>query len=121
MLPARRHCSEWPPERFLRWAEKIRSQTRARIEAVLTSRKHPKQAYRTCLGVLGLAKRYSQARLPALVRARAEAACRRALLAGIRSYGGMIPKDIGTMRISWMPASARCPAKDRLRLLRLRT
>jgi transposase len=48
---------------------------------VLEARRHPQQAYRSCLGILGLGKRYTNARL--------EAACRRALRAGIRSYKGV--------------------------------
>ena len=39
------------------------------------------QAYRSCLGILRLGKRYGEERL--------EAACRRALPAGIRSYKGV--------------------------------
>jgi transposase len=81
MPPAHRFYAEWSPDRFLRWAEKIGPQTRALIEAALVSRRHPQQAYRTCLGILGLAKRYSEERL--------EAACARALPAGIRSYKGV--------------------------------
>ena len=41
----------------------------------------PQQAYRSCLGILGLAGRYTTERL--------EAACRRALPAGICSYKGI--------------------------------
>lgn len=81
MPPSHRYYAQWSPDRFLHWAEKIGPQTRALIERVLASRRHPQQAYRTCLGVLGLAKRYSQQRL--------EAACARALPAGIRSYKGL--------------------------------
>ena len=46
------------------------------IAAVLETRRHPQQAYRSCLGILGLGKRYTNVRL--------EAACRRALPAGIQ-------------------------------------
>ena len=78
-MPANhRHYAEWSPERFLRWAEEIGLQTRALIETALRSRRHPQQAYRTCLGILGLAKRYTKERL--------EAASGRALASGIRSY-----------------------------------
>jgi transposase len=45
---------------------------------ILADRPHPEQGYRSCLGILRLAKRYGQARL--------EAACARALAAGARSY-----------------------------------
>lgn len=56
-------------------------QTSQLIAAVLDGRYHPQQAYRTCLGILGLAKRYGNSRL--------EAACQRAFSAGIRSYKGV--------------------------------
>lgn len=81
MPPSHRHYSEWSPERFLHWAEQMGPHTAQLISAVLTARLHPQQAYRTCLGILGLAKRYTTERL--------EAACRVALPAGIRSYKGL--------------------------------
>ncbi|HSG17295.1 MAG TPA: IS21 family transposase [Anaerolineae bacterium] len=81
MPPAHQKYSDWSPERFLRWAEEIGPHTGQLIAAVLDARRHPQQAYRSCLGILGLAKRYTDTRL--------EAACHRALLAGIRSYKGV--------------------------------
>jgi transposase len=81
MPPAHRQYSAWSPERFLRWADEIGPQTKQLIQAVLDSRRHPQQAYRSCLGILGLGKRYTPVRL--------EAACRRALPAGIRAYKGV--------------------------------
>jgi hypothetical protein len=53
-------------------------QTAALVSAILESRRHPEQGYRSCLGLLRLSKRYPAERL--------EAACARALLAGGRSY-----------------------------------
>jgi transposase len=73
--------SQWSPERFLRWAQEIGEQTGVLVSRVLDTRRHPEQAYRSCLGILGLAKRYSPQRL--------EAACTRANAAGIRSYKGV--------------------------------
>jgi transposase len=81
MPPAHQKYSDWSPERFLRWAEEVGPHTSQLIAAVLEARRHPQQAYRSCLGILGLGKRYTNDRL--------EAACRRALLAGIRSYKGI--------------------------------
>ena len=101
MPPAHRYYAEWSPDRFLRWAEKIGPQTRALIEAALASRRHPQQAYRTCLGILGLARRYSEERL--------EAACVRALPAGIRSFKGVnnvLEAGLDQMPLE-EPASAR--------------
>lgn len=79
--PAHRAHLEWTPERFRRWAAKIGPATDQLIEARLASRAHPEQSFRACLGILGLAKRFSEARL--------EAACVRALTYGIHSYKGL--------------------------------
>jgi transposase len=70
--------AEWTPSRFQRWAATIGPQTAALVTAILEARPHPEQGYRSCLGILRLAKRYDPARL--------EAACARALAAGARSY-----------------------------------
>lgn len=81
MPPAHQAVNDWSPERFVRWAGEIGPHTTQLITAVLDGRQHPEQAYRTCLGILGLGKRYTDARL--------EAACRRALAVGIGSYKGI--------------------------------
>jgi hypothetical protein len=57
MPPAHQYVDGWSPERFLRWAEDSGPHTAALVAAVLDGRRHPQQAYRTCLGVLSLAKR----------------------------------------------------------------
>ncbi len=48
------------------------------ISTVLQERRHPEQGYRSCMGILRLAKTYSDVRL--------EAACTRALLLGTCRY-----------------------------------
>ena len=75
---AHQHYGDWSPERFMSWAEKIGSATGQVITVVLQERRHPEQGYRSCLGILRLAKAYSDARL--------EAACTRALLLGTCRY-----------------------------------
>jgi len=52
MPSAHRRYAEWTPERFRRWAAKIGPNTDALILAVLESRPHPEQGFRTCLGIL---------------------------------------------------------------------
>ena len=71
----------WSPERFVNWAQTIGPNTTTLVQNVLNSRRHPEQAYRSCLGLLNLAKRYSAPRL--------EAACTRALPASLCSYKGV--------------------------------
>lgn len=70
--------AQWTPQRFIRWAAKIGPHTARMIERVLNSRRHPQQGFRSCLGILRLAKDFGDARL--------EAACRRALSIGGTSY-----------------------------------
>jgi len=70
--------AEWTPQRFVRWAAKIGPHTQSLIENVLNSRAHPQQGFRSCLGILRLAKGYGNDRL--------EAACRRAVVIGGTSY-----------------------------------
>ncbi len=69
---------EWSPDRIVRWAQSIGPQTRTLVEAIFADRPHPEQGYRSCLGILRLAKRYGEPRL--------EAACTRAVAARARSY-----------------------------------
>ena len=73
-----RKMGQWSPERFIRWARTIGPHTAALIEAVLRSRRHPQQAFRSCLGILRLADSYGEDRL--------EAAARRAMRLGANSY-----------------------------------
>jgi transposase len=70
--------AQWTPDRFIRWAGKIGVHTQKLIENVLNSRAHPQQGFRTCLGILRLAKSYGDDRL--------EAASRRAVSIDGTSY-----------------------------------
>jgi transposase len=78
MPKAHRAHAEWSPSRILGWAATVGPETAKLSEAILTSRPHPEQGYRSCLGILRLAKKYGHARV--------EAACGRALAVGARSY-----------------------------------
>jgi len=78
MPKAHQAHNEWRPSRFIAWGGTIGPQTAALVAAILADRPHPEQGYRSCLGILRLAKRYDAGRL--------EAACARALAAGARSY-----------------------------------
>lgn len=73
----RRHA-QWTPSRIIAWANKTGPATAGLAEAILASRPHPEQGYRSCLGIIRLADRYGGERL--------EAACARALAARALSY-----------------------------------
>ena len=81
-MPAshRRH-SEWSPERLKSWAGKIGPNTATLIEVILRDRSHPEQGFRSCLGIMRLAKPHGPEAL--------EAACERALTIGARSYSSV--------------------------------
>jgi transposase len=70
--------TDWNPNRFMRWAEKIGPKCLMLIEQILDQREHPQQNFRKCLGILSLGKRFSEPRL--------ELACQRALQYQIFSY-----------------------------------
>jgi len=78
MPKSHQQYGDWSPDRFIRWAEKMGPATVQTITAVLSSRHHPQQGYRTCLGILRLSQSYGEGRL--------EAACGRALLLGTCRY-----------------------------------
>ncbi len=56
---------EWTPSRIIQWAEQIGPATGKLIETILSTRPHPEQGFRSCLGILRLGKKYSQERLEA--------------------------------------------------------
>jgi transposase len=78
MPKAHQRHLEWTPSRLIDWARTIGPQTAALVEAILADRPHPEQGYRSCLGILRLAKRYGPDRV--------EAACARAGTVAARSY-----------------------------------
>ena len=71
MPKAHQHYLEWTPERLVRWAQTTGPATAQVVATILTSRPHPQQGFRSCLGIMRLGKTYGQDRL--------EAACQRAL------------------------------------------
>ena len=81
MTPAHLAVQGWNAPRLLDWAARIGPYARAVVEHVLHQRRHPQQGYRSCLGILRLAKTYSDARL--------EAACERAIEISAPSYGSL--------------------------------
>lgn len=66
-----RRYLEWNGDRFRKWAERIGINTYTVVNAILTSKPVEQQTYRSCMGLLKLAEKYSDSRL--------EAACKKAL------------------------------------------
>jgi transposase len=78
MPTAHRDYAEWTPQRLIRWAATAGEATAQVVETILTTRPHPQQGFRACLGLMRLGKRYGASRL--------EAACQRALTLRACSY-----------------------------------
>jgi len=74
-------AGEWNSERLLHWAEDIGPQTRQMIQAILKSRRHHEQAFRSCLGILRLSNQY--------VHTQMEIACQTAREAKTLNYQGV--------------------------------
>jgi transposase len=70
---------EWTPGRLVSWAKReVGPHCSQVVAAILDSRPHPEQGYRSCLGIMRLARQYGIQRL--------ERACNRALLLEVCSY-----------------------------------
>lgn len=69
---------EWTPSRMIRWGATVGPSTAELVKLILESRPHPEQGYRSCLGIMSLARKYSAERL--------ELAARRAIACGATSY-----------------------------------
>ncbi len=72
-MPSNHQYQSWTPERFIRWAQTIGPAVGEVTSLLLKRPKHAEQAFRSCFGLLSLAKKHSDARL--------EQACRDALVA----------------------------------------
>lgn len=78
MPDSHRSQGEWNAERLIAWATQISPEVQEVIRKVLESRTYAPQAFRACLGILSLHRRYGT--LPLTL------ACRRALSYGSHSY-----------------------------------
>lgn len=70
--------SDWTPQRFIDWAASIDESVKEFIIQLLDKKKHPEQAYKSCMGVLSFSKKVGDLRLIN--------ACRRALDHQVYNY-----------------------------------
>tara|TARA_B110000046_G_scaffold184358_1_gene222638 strand:- start:1559 stop:3115 length:1557 start_codon:yes stop_codon:yes gene_type:complete len=71
LATAHQFMTDWTPQRFINWAATIDPDVEQYIAKVLERKKHPEQAYKSCMGILSLLKKVGNERLIG--------ACRRAL------------------------------------------
>ena len=80
------------------------------VRYLLEQRRHPEIGYRSCLGLLSLAKRYSPTRL--------ESACHHALALGARSrptIASILDKGLEAQPLPELPPQLSLPAHDNIR------
>jgi len=55
--------TDWTPQRFINWGGSIDESVKQLIINILEKKQHPEQAYKSCMGVLSLAKKVGNERL----------------------------------------------------------
>jgi transposase len=81
-MPAHhRFREDWTPERIRKQAAHLGPNVEIFVDVVMRKRRHPEQGYRSCLGVIKLAKAFGHDRL--------DAACARALEINAHSYSSL--------------------------------
>jgi transposase len=70
--------SDWNPEKFLSWAAGIDSSVQDYIQQILHQKQHPEQAYKSCVGILSMARRVGKKELIT--------ACKKGLELSVYSY-----------------------------------
>jgi hypothetical protein len=101
MPPSHRAHLGRTPSRLVGWAKAISPATGELAQKILERRPRPEHAYRSCLGLMGLAKRYGPERLGA--------ACARALASGAISYSSVKPTLAEGLDRVPLPSPAKLP------------
>lgn len=102
MPSSHRRYGEWTPAKIREEAARIGPMLSLLVEKIIEDRPHPEQGYRSCLGIIGLAKRFGPERL--------EAAALRALEIQARNYPSV--KSIlekGLDQVPLRPSPERAP------------
>ena len=81
MPSAHRRYAGWTPARIRSRATAVGANTEILVDVIMRNRPHPEQGFRSCIGILRLAKTYGSERL--------EAACERALEIDATSYSSV--------------------------------
>jgi hypothetical protein len=83
---------DWSSEYFINWAAKIGANTKESIEKILLQKQYPEQNYKSCMGILSMAKKVGNQRL--------DNACKRALLfdaVGYNPIKNILEKGLDTL------------------------
>ena len=78
LASSQRFVSDWTPEKFIDQGKAMHQQVAEYLSKVLETKMHPEQAYKSCSGILNLARKVGNKRLVN--------ACKRAMLFGVYNY-----------------------------------
>lgn len=106
MPPKHQKAGEWNAERLVRWAGEIGPHTTRLIQAILSSRQHPEQAFRSCLGILRLSSQYARPLM--------ETACQEALEARTLNYRA-VKAVLEMLQLVSTPQTASLPSHENIR------
>lgn len=110
LASAHRYLSDWTPEKFIEQARQIDEEVAAYILSVIENKQHPEQAYKSCSGILNLARKVGQQRLIM--------ACRRASSYGVYNYAivvQILEKRLDTLTDEEREDTSRMPAHNNIR------
>lgn len=110
MPPSHREYGAWTPERMEGWVACAGPSSAAFARRIMETAPQPELGYRGCLGLIGLGRKYSEARL--------EAACARALASGAnryRSVRSILEKGLDAQPLSEPPVPPPISDHENLR------
>lgn len=102
MPPSHQRHAEWTPSRLIHWGQTVGQEVGLLFEEIMKKRSHPEQAFRSCLGVMRLAKAHGEDRL--------SKACGRAL--SLKSYSYRTVKNILTHKLEAVTSPVPGPGPD---------
>lgn len=94
MPKSHREHSEWSPSRMLDWGKSIGPFAECCFQRLMDQCEHPELAYKQCLGIIGLGKKYERERL--------ENACERAFklgAVGYQSIKSILEKNLDKVKV----------------------
>lgn len=110
LASAHRYLSDWTPERFIEQARQVDEEVASYILSVIENKQHPEQAYKSCAGILSLARKVGNQRLIM--------ACRRADSYGVYNYAivvQILEKRLDTLTDEEREDKTQMPAHPNIR------
>lgn len=110
MPASHRAHQQWTPAKLIGWGERIGAATAGVVRWQMEHRVHPEQGYRTCLGLMRLAREYGDERL--------EAACARAQsirAPHYRSVKSILASGLDRQQTSLLADAPPMPSHDNVR------